>query len=226
MLLDKALIDKVQDLLNLGIGDVGRLEHIKNTLEQDLQLYISDRNYLDNLIKTHLPDSNISNLEPEKIKKVGFENSDQQNNPDKTESNTVKPKQYRVSSTRNHVRPRGVTVIAILKIISGIIGIFVGVIAGIVGFYAYENGGNPFVGILDGAILAAMAVVLVPFGMVSFVMAWGLLKGKSWAWTITLILTIVGLIFDVPSLNIIGIIIGAIILYYLYRPYVKAYFGK
>ncbi len=66
----------------------------------------------------------------------------------------------------------------------------------------------------------------VILGVISFVMAWGLLKGKSWVWTITLILTIISLIFDLPSMNIIGLIIDVIILYYLFRPHVKAYFGK
>ena len=57
-------------------------------------------------------------------------------------------------------------------------------------------------------------------------MAWGLLNAKSWAWTLTLILTIIFLILDLIELNVIGLIIGGVILYYLYRPHVKSYFGK
>lgn len=77
-----------------------------------------------------------------------------------------------------------------------------------------------------GAIISIIGGITVVLGVISFVMAWGLLKGKPWAWTITLILTIISLIFDLPSMNIIGLIIDIVILYYLFRPHVKAYFGK
>ncbi len=220
--MDKVLIDKVQDLLNLGIGDTGRLEHIKSTLEKDLQLYISDANYLDNLIKIHLPDSPNANLNPDKSKKVISTNLVQQNNNDTIESNTTKPNRSHISSTRKYVRPTGVTVIAILVIVSGISAIAFGAIfsmlIGFVGAGAFDIIGNAVMGIFSGAMVA--------MGIVSFVMAWGLLKGKSWAWTLTLVLTIIGLILDIPSMNVIGLIIDVVILYYLYRPHVKAYFGK
>ena len=120
------------------------------------------------------------------------------------------------------VRPTGVTILAILEIISGIIAIafalFFGAMMGSMGSSMFGNGGAAIIGVIGG--------IVVVLGLISFVMAWGLLKGKSWAWTITLILTIISLIFDLPSMNIIGIIIDVIILYYLYRPHVKAYFGK
>ena len=85
-------------------------------------------------------------------------------------------------------------------------------------------------------------------------MSYGLLKGKGWAWTITIILTIIGIgiqvlsaatgpVFnasfvrttDVDATNalisgiigsVTGIAISVLILYYLYRPNVKLYFGK
>ena len=77
-----------------------------------------------------------------------------------------------------------------------------------------------------GGFAVLMGGGFVALGLVSFVMAWGLLEGKSWAWTITLILTIISIIFSLASFNIVGIIIDGVILYYLFRPHVKAYFGK
>ena len=76
-----------------------------------------------------------------------------------------------------------------------------------------------------GGILLAMAIV-------SFVVAYGLLKGLGWAWTVTVILSIISIVLNAISIaagnisSIISIIISGIILYYLYRPHVKAYFGK
>jgi len=43
-------LEKVTKLLATGIGDRGRLEHIKKTLEDGKPLYDSDKRYLQNLI--------------------------------------------------------------------------------------------------------------------------------------------------------------------------------
>jgi hypothetical protein len=106
-------------------------------------------------------------------------------------------------------RPDGVTIIAILCILAGI-GEFI------------------FTAIGGGAI----GVILIPVGIVYFVVAYGLLKGRPWAWTLTVILSIIGIVLSVITIAILGIlsliniILEAIILYYLYRAHVKAYFGK
>jgi hypothetical protein len=75
--------------------------------------------------------------------------------------------------------------------------------------------------------------VLVAIAIVSFVVAYGLLKGKGWAWTVSIILSIISIVWNAITLvtaanygGIISIIISGIILYYLFRPHVKAYFGK
>jgi len=120
------------------------------------------------------------------------------------------------------VRPTGVTILAVLEIISGAIAITFGIFFGAM----MGSAGMGMMGRDYGAVMGLISSVVVALGAVSFVMAWGLLKGKPWAWTVTLILTIISLIFDLPSVNIIGLIIDVVILYYLFRPHVKAYFGK
>jgi hypothetical protein len=81
-------------------------------------------------------------------------------------------------------------------------------------------------GIVFGAVLVALAIV-------SFVVAYGLLKGRRWAWTITIILSIISIVWNAITIataanfgGIVSIIISGIIIYYLYRPHVKAYFGR
>jgi len=97
-------------------------------------------------------------------------------------------------------RPLGVTILAILTVISGI------------GFL--------------------VSIILVPLGIANLVMAYGLWKGKRWAWTITLVLSFIGIALGLASIatgNIVSIwpvIINAIVIYYLYRPNVKAFFGR
>jgi hypothetical protein len=85
-----------------------------------------------------------------------------------------------------------------------------------------------------GGIASAIGGVLIAIGILSFIVAYGLLKGMGWAWTVTVILSIISIVLNAISIatagNIIGgivsIIISGVILYYLNRPHVKAYFGK
>ncbi len=85
---------------------------------------------------------------------------------------------------------------------------------------------------LLGGIGIAFGIGLLALAIVSFVVAYGLLKGLGWAWTVTVILSIISIVLNVISIaagniaSIISIIISGIIIYYLYRPHVKAYFGK
>ena len=77
-----------------------------------------------------------------------------------------------------------------------------------------------------------MGAVLIALGIAYFVMAYGLWKGKGWAWTITLILSYIGIALGIASIitgNIAAVfhlIINIIVVYYLYRPNVKMFFGK
>ncbi len=136
-------------------------------------------------------------------------------------------------------RPTGVTIIAILNIISGIIMIIGGAGLAAIGSLLPamttidpSAGGQLAVAGLLGAGGVAVGGILIILGIISFIVAWGLLKGRAWAWTVTLILSIISLILGIVSVvagsfgSIINIIIAAIIIYYLYRPHVKAFFGK
>ena len=80
----------------------------------------------------------------------------------------------------------------------------------------------------------ALGAAFVPLAIVSFIVAYGLLKGRRWAWTAALFLSIISMVWYAFTVVIIpsnggrtlGVIIGAVTIYYLYRPHVKAYFGK
>jgi hypothetical protein len=136
-------------------------------------------------------------------------------------------------------RPTGVTVIAVLVIIGGILLLLAGIGGVAVGslFISSQIIGLGF--IIIGAIILAV-------GIGYLVVSYGLLKGKRWSWTITVVLLFIGIAIDVASIifgsfainmdtsnflvtnsgSIAGIIISVIILYYLYGPHVKSYFGK
>ena len=128
-------------------------------------------------------------------------------------------------------RPTGITVISILMIIGGLILLFTGIAPLVIG---------PLISIDSdystsslGFLITIGGLVLVILGIASLIVSWGLLKGKRWARTITLIISIIAIIFAIISLvssgeltHIISIIIYGIIIYYMFTDKVKLFFGK
>ena len=100
-----------------------------------------------------------------------------------------------------------------------------------------------------GGIGIAIGAIVLAVGIGYLVVSYGLLKGKGWAWIVTVILTIIAIAVQIVSgitasmfnasfiddtnsfvtgiiAQIVGIAINGVILYYLYRPNVKAFFGR
>jgi hypothetical protein len=81
-------------------------------------------------------------------------------------------------------------------------------------------------------VVMITAGIGIAIGIACFLLAWGLFIGKGWAWIITVILAIISIVFSIMGVgsggyvNIINIVISGIILYYLYRPAVKSFFGR
>jgi hypothetical protein len=140
-------------------------------------------------------------------------------------------------------RPRGVTIAATANIIVGVAGLFFGI-----GFIAQDAVLHP---LLESSFDLprrnlspdqastpgfgiALGVAFIPLAIVSFIVASGLLKGRQWAWTAALVLSIISMVWYAFTVAIIpsnggrtlGVIIGAVTIYFLYTPHVKAYIGK
>lgn len=144
----------------------------------------------------------------------------------------------------NKHRPFGVTILAILTIIGGIAFLANGVTAVTIAPFlsvtdtshnsTFSTTGSSAIipqSLLFGLSVGA-GVALLALGIAYFVMTYGLLKGKGWAWTITVILSYIGIALGLVSIvtghvgAIFNVIINALILYYIYRPHVKSFFGK
>jgi uncharacterized membrane protein (DUF2068 family) len=88
----------------------------------------------------------------------------------------------------------------------------------------------------SGLILTVLGTLLIPIGIASLIVAYGLFKAKRWAWYVAVVLSVVGLVVNVISLvtsnmgaiagALVGIAFEGIVLYYLSRRNVKEYFGK
>ena len=134
-------------------------------------------------------------------------------------------------------RPTGLTAIAILVIIGGVFlwlsGLYFLALAEILPMW----GAMPTEAVGAMWIFTIAGPISMIFGILYFIMSYGLLKGKGWAWTGTIISLIIGtLICNIPTMAnpsvyglssiIPSVIIAIIIIGYLTRPHVKEFFGK
>ena len=165
-------------------------------------------------------------------------------------------------------RPVGITIISILMILNGSFLLFSGIVAfflasnfattltnldmissngseiNITNFSNNNNNSNIIKNL--NYFIYFIAVILTLFSLIHFLISYGLLKGKSWARTITLIISFISVLGNVlmilivlslftiiesilsnPSIlfgNIFTIIINSLIIFYLLRKEVKEYF--
>jgi len=127
-------------------------------------------------------------------------------------------------------RPTGVTILAVLEALGGLVWLLAG--AGIMMVGALMPIFGVGLAMVFGAIAGLMGLVFLIFGIIAFVLAYGLFTGRGWAWLWSLIFAVIGIIlalFEAMSSlgsGILPIIIYLVIIYYLTRPHVKAFFGK
>lgn len=118
-------------------------------------------------------------------------------------------------------RPTGITILAILEIILGVLyglgGLLFLVAAGFIAEYTYSA---------IGAISSSIGTGLLIFALVRFVLAWGFLSGQGWSRIMGLVLAVLGVLVGLISLPIglIDLILNGLSIYYLTRPYVVDYF--
>ena len=89
----------------------------------------------------------------------------------------------RSSLPQSKRRPRGVTIISILTILDGVLIVFLGA-----SFLAFG-------GLLIGGIVLAV-------GIGYLAVSYGLLNGRGWAWTVTVILSIMGIVIQIISAHV------------------------
>ena len=78
----------------------------------------------------------------------------------------------------------------------------------------------------------ALASILIAIGIAYLVVSYGLMKGRGWAWSVTVILSYIGIVFSIVAIvsgnlaSISQLIISIVVVFFLYRPQSKAFFGK
>ncbi len=124
-------------------------------------------------------------------------------------------------------RPTGITVLGILQIIAGIL---LTVFAAMIGTMSGMMGGFSYFGAMTSIVGGAITAVLAVLAALSFLIASALFSGKKWGRTIVIVFSLVNLVLGAASVTVGnvfglgGIILNGIILYYMWRPHVIAYF--
>jgi len=127
-------------------------------------------------------------------------------------------------------RPFGITLLAVLHVLQAIIYFLGGI--GLIALGEFMRRGYFGMHRFLGGAAAVIGVVVLIVGVLYLGLAWGLWGGKGWAWTVSLILAALGIIFSLISLvfggfaAIIVLILDAIIIYYLLTPHVRRFFGE
>jgi len=136
-------------------------------------------------------------------------------------------------------RPMGATVISVIEAILGVLGLLLalaaiglgGLAGGIIGSSGVE-GGAAAAGILAGLGFVFGLIALL-IAVLYLAIAYGVWKGRSWAWMLGVVVSIVGLVFAVLGLtggisvsSIISLALPIVVLYYFMQPDVKRWLGR
>jgi hypothetical protein len=133
----------------------------------------------------------------------------------------------------------GATVVTVISAIEGVLLILAALVVvlgasmlgGLAGSQAGVDGaavGGMFagLGLVFGIIVGAIAALYIAI-------AYGVWKGRSWAWMLGVVVSIIALVFAVLGLSggislssLISLALPAIVLYFLFQPDVKRYLGR
>jgi hypothetical protein len=136
-------------------------------------------------------------------------------------------------------RPTGATIIAIIE---GILGVLLALVAlaaiglgglagGIIGSSGVE-GGAAAAGILAG-LGFIFGIISLLLAILYFAIAYGVWKGRGWAWMLGVVVSIIGIVFGVLGLsggvsvsNLISLALPIVVIYFLWQPDVKRWLGR
>jgi hypothetical protein len=141
-------------------------------------------------------------------------------------------------------RPVGVTIIAVLQLLSSIIALLIGLGVLILkdAFVQTLSESPEFQqsaqdlppGVLGGVATFTGVIILVA-SLIGFLLAYGLFTLKGWAWIVTLIFSALGILGNLSNIitgqanrgfAVIQLVISIVVIYYLLRPEVKRAFGR
>jgi len=131
--------------------------------------------------------------------------------------------------TQKPPRPIGITLLAIIQILIGVLGLLVSLaIIGVAALFSTV----PTVGTLIGSVGVVIGGVFAFFSLIWLATGVGFLHGKGWAWTLGMIFTVLS-ILGAAYVAFTGVyqagyalVFWIIMIIYLTRSHIKVFFGK
>lgn len=127
-------------------------------------------------------------------------------------------------------RPFGVTLLATLEVILGVLVLLGGLTIVIERFILSDV--FPHVRWFP-IRMPGIGIALLVFALIDFALAVGLWVGKRWAWIAGLVCAALGIVLGILSLflrpgvgELIALVLDLVIIYYLMQPKIQAYFPK
>ncbi len=124
-----------------------------------------------------------------------------------------------MSTPSKPARPLGVTIFAVIAFVGGIFGLLGGAM------------------VLSGSTPEPfwLGYVVIIFAVLGLALGFGFFQGMGWAWMAGFIIYILSIPLGIYEITlggagivggIIRVVVGLIVVYYLMRPQVKAFFGR
>ena len=132
-------------------------------------------------------------------------------------------------------RPTGVTILAVLCVIGGLLALIFGSLFTFMGpaIPALAAATEEAAAMVSGPMIIGLGVWSLVMGLLYLITAYGLFGLKPWAWMVAVVVQVLALISHLAGLlqgqvagALVGSLIAGAILYYLLRPHVKAAFGR
>ncbi|MDE1870619.1 MAG: hypothetical protein KGI06_00040 [Candidatus Micrarchaeota archaeon] len=126
-------------------------------------------------------------------------------------------KKRRVTDFTRGKRPLGVALITVFEVVAALY-----MLLGVVSFSAIRHfmGMGNFVGMIAGF----GGAILLLIGIVLLFSAYGFWSGSDWGWWLGIAISGF-LIFSIVFLNVLGLVLGLAMVYYITRRRVKRWFG-
>ncbi len=123
-------------------------------------------------------------------------------------------------------RPLLITLIGLIHLLLGLVFALGG--AAIAGGMAAELADLAPV---DGMLVTLVGAGVLIFGLVNLTIGWGFLRGWAIMWYLGVIFNAIGLLLSISGIvtamtvSVLPLVLYGVILYYLFRPQVKGFFG-
>lgn len=132
-------------------------------------------------------------------------------------------------------RPTGVTILAVLCVIGGLLALIFGSLFTFMGptIAAQAAAADEAAAMATGPMMMGFGVFGLIMGLLYLITAYGLFGLKPWAWMVAVVVQVLAFVSHLAGLfqgqvagAVVGLLIAGGILFYLMRPHVKAAFGR